>query len=299
MNIKYVILFGMILLALLIICGIICYRYDMHKKARELVKSRSDQQKLTDLNKALKPFGFAYDLSKDIFYSREDAWQRTVGYGKIYDVMAPVMNMIIDCEPIYFEYEDRCYMIEFWKGQYGITTGAELGIYVAEKQDTKPEHIFYQCAPQEDELLINMTLWKNGKKLFQRGKIHWWLTGFRLGEFSYPGELMLEASVSFTEPEMLEAFLQGCYQAGYQPKDLHVWCNRVALCIAVPKTPQPPIGKLRKWFVQWQNRHNCRLYARVTKCFERTIDKLDYLMQAYPGIFALVTGMGRIGFKSK
>lgn len=294
MNIEYIIC-GCIVLVLLLLILICCLRCHRHKKAKCRVKCRSDEEKLRDINSALKGFGFAYDISKDIFYSLEDAWQRKMGYGKIYDEMAPSMNMVIDCEPIYFEYDDRLFMIELWKGQYGITTGAEVGIYTAEMQDKEPDKIFYHAASEEDRLLMNITLWKNGKKLFQRGKIHWWLTGFRLGEFSYPGELMLEVSISFTEPEMLDAFVRGCYRAGYLPDNLHIWCNRVEFCFATPKTKQPVKRKCRKRIAQWQNRHNCRLYCRVTRCFERTIDKLDYLMQAYPRVFRMILKLGRIG----
>ncbi len=290
---------GCILLVFFIVLIVICCRIQRHKKARCRVKQRDDREKLRDINEVLKPFGFAYDLSKDIFYSLEDAWQKKMGYGKIYDIMAPSMNMVIDCEPIYFEYDNRCFMIELWKGQYGVTTGAEVGIYTAELQDKEPDQIFYHTAEAEEQLFMNITLWKNGKKLFQRGKLHWWLTGFVLGEFSYPEELMLEVSISFTEPEMLDAFVRGCYRAGYLPDNLKISCNRVEFLFMVPKTKQPAKRKCRRRFAQWQNRHNCRIYRRVTRYFDRTIDKLDYLMQAYPRIFRIVVKMGRIGFNRK
>lgn len=289
------IIYGSILLVLLLILIIGCLRRCRHRKAGHLVCSRSDEEKLRDINSVLKGFGFAYDMKKDIFYSLEDAWQRKMGYGKIYDEMAPSMNMVIDCEPIYFEYDDRLFLIELWKGQYGITTGAEIGIYTAEQQAKERDQVFYHAAAEADQLLMNITLWKNGRKLFQRGKMHWWLTGFRLGEFSYPGELMMEVSVSFVEPEMLDAFVRGCYRAGYLPDDLHIWCNRVEFRFGVPRTKQPVKRKCRKRLAQWQNRLNCRIYCRVTRCFDRTIDKVDYLLQAYPGIFRLILKKGRIG----
>ena len=42
-----------------------------------------------------------------------------------YDKTAPYFNMVFDCEPVYFDYNGRTWLIEFWKGQYGINTGAE------------------------------------------------------------------------------------------------------------------------------------------------------------------------------
>ena len=214
-----------ILVAIVLLVLIVCIlRYRRHKRAKCLVKKRCDQEKMRDINQALEPFGFAYHFRKDIFYSLEDSWQREFGYGKIYDEMAPTMNMMIDSEPIYFDYGGRHWMIEFWKGQYGVTTGAEVGIYVEEDRGNErhPEKIFYKCVSEEEELPISMILYKNGKRLFQREKRHWWLTGFKLGEFSWPGELMLEVSLTFPHLDMLEAFLEGCYRAGYQPEDLHV-----------------------------------------------------------------------------
>lgn len=289
----------MILLLVIVFC---CLRHQRHKRAKCLVRKRSDQEKIQDINQALEPFGFAYHYRKDIFYSLENAWQREFGYGKLYDEMAPAMNMIIDSEPIYFEYGDRRWMIEFWKGQYGVTTGAEAGIYVEEEwgNEKDPEKIFYRCASLEEELPISMVLYKNGKRLFQREKKHWWLTGFSLGEFSWPAELMLEVSLTFPYLDMLEAFLEGCYRAGYQPEDFHIWYHRVSFCLYQPKAKQPSkYGKLFRRWIQWQNRHNCRLYHRVTKDFARTIDKLDYLMQAYPRIFGMIVKTGRIAWGKK
>ena len=117
------------------------------------------------------------------------------------------------------------WMIEFWKGQYGITTGAEVGIYVEKERgrEEDPADVFYQCVSQEEELPVSMILYKNGKRIFRREKRHWWLTGFFLGEFSWPSELMLEVSLTFPDMEMLEAFLEGCYRAGYRQEDLHIY----------------------------------------------------------------------------
>lgn len=291
------IIIGILVVTLLLIIVFCCLRHRRHKRAKCLVRKRCDQEKMQDINQALKPFGFAYDDQKDIFYSLEDAWQREFGYGKLYDEMAPAMNMIIDSEPIYFEYGDRRWMIEFWKGQYGVTTGAEAGIYVEEEwgNEKDPQKVFYQCASLDEELPISIVLYKNGKRLFQREKKHWWLTGFSLGEFSWPAELMLEVSLTFPHLDMLEAFMEGCYRAGYQPEDFHIWYHRVSFRLYQPKAKQPSkYGKLFKRWIQWQNRHNCKLYHRVTKDFARTIDKLDYLMQAYPRIFSIIVKTGRI-----
>lgn len=290
-------IFGIIAAVLLLLVFICCLRMQHHKRAKCRVRMRSDEEKMSDINQALHPFGFAYDLRRDIIYSLKEAWQREFGYGKLYDELALVMNMMIHSEPIYFEYDNRRWMIEFWKGQYGITTGAEVGVYVEKERDDDkdPEDAFYQCVSEDEELPIEMVLYKNGRRMFRRDRKHWWLTGFRVGEFSWPGELMLDVSLTFPDFAMLEAFLEGCYYAGYQPEDFRVWYKRVCFRIYQPKTKQPSkYGKIFGRWIQRQNAHNCKLYRRVTKDFNRTLDKLDYLMQAYPGIFNIIMKTGRI-----
>ncbi|HHX56079.1 MAG TPA: DUF4474 domain-containing protein, partial [Clostridiales bacterium] len=78
------------------------------------------------INDELKSFGFAYDDKANFFYSILDPWQKDLGYCSLYDEAAPALSMIFDSEPIYFDYNGKHWLIEFWKGQYGITTGGEI-----------------------------------------------------------------------------------------------------------------------------------------------------------------------------
>ena len=60
-------------------------RFMIEPKIASLAAANAtDEEKLRDINDALKGFGFAYDLQKDIFYSLENAWQRKMGYGYSY-----------------------------------------------------------------------------------------------------------------------------------------------------------------------------------------------------------------------
>ena len=52
----------------------------------------------------------------------------------------PRFQMVFDALPIYFDYRGRTWLIELWKGQYGINTGAELGIYHADKILSESEY---------------------------------------------------------------------------------------------------------------------------------------------------------------
>lgn len=299
MNRELIYVLVVILAAVLI--GIAVYaRYRHHVKAKALVCKRTDEQKLADINYALQPFGFAYDLKRDIFYSRRDAWQKQTGYGKLYDALAPTMSMIIDCLPIYFEHMGRKWMVELWKGQYGITTGAEVGVYVEQDGKTKndPADVFYGAASAEEELGITMTLYKNGRKLFVREDRHWWLTGFRLGEFSNPNELAIRVCIQFQDLLMQQAFVGGCYDAGLTPQEVSVGHGCVMLDFGYRKRACRSFAeRIIIACVQWNNRKNCRRYLRVTCDFERTIDRLDYLMMEFPRLFRAIVKWSRIGEK--
>jgi len=56
-----------------------------------------------------------------------------------------------------FNYDCKNYRIEFWKGQYGLTTGAEIGIYIQDGKD------FYRAAKDTERLDMSFTLIKNCK----------------------------------------------------------------------------------------------------------------------------------------
>ncbi|MEI3236147.1 MAG: DUF4474 domain-containing protein [Lachnospira sp.] len=88
------------------------------------------QKKLLD--ELMQPFGFLSCPQQNVITSDIDSWQRTFGYTRLFDYSAPHFKMVFDCEPVYFDYDNRTWLIEFWKGQYGISCGAEIGIYRAD-----------------------------------------------------------------------------------------------------------------------------------------------------------------------
>jgi uncharacterized protein DUF4474 len=73
-------------------------------------------QPTTDLAKLVSDLGFEYRVDQDLLVSRHDAWQRNVGFTWAYDVLPPRLLMDLDCEPIYFTYGGKDWMIELWKG---------------------------------------------------------------------------------------------------------------------------------------------------------------------------------------
>lgn len=269
-------------------------------RARRLVRSRTDEEKMKDLNKAVMPFGFRYDMCQDIFFSMRDAWQREMGYGKIYDEKAPGMSMIIDCEPLYFVYNGRSYMLELWKGQYGITTGAEIGLYVSDEVETEhPERLFYRCISNEEMLPIRFVLRKKGRILMIRDAIHWWLTGFVLGEFSEPEELGMDVTVAFPDYRMRNAFYDALLRAGYHKDNISINGAQVRFSFTRPHTKQPKHLKIWLRLIQQTNKRNCRRYLKATSCFVRTIDRLDYLGMCFPGLYRMLGAFSRVPQKKR
>lgn len=283
---------------LLIIVLFIRWWFVRRKFAIEKVKERTDEQKINDINEALNLYGFLFDIRQDIVYSSMYAQQRKFGYCKLYDELAPSLNMIIDCEPIYFQYDDRRWLIEFWKGQYGMTTGGEVGVYVTDKKDVDIPGVFsgtfYESISDNELLQMKYTLNKEEKAIIKREERHWWLTGFDVGTFSQAEQLSLEVQITFPNWKMQKAFIIGLGYAGYTTNDVTIDNKTVKVIFKNPKTKQPQ--KYKKWvisYIQKLNRFYCNLFNWVTKDFTRTIDKIDFLRIYYPILFRLIANSKR------
>jgi UDP-2,3-diacylglucosamine pyrophosphatase LpxH len=201
--------------------------------------------------------GFLYDPDQDIIYSRMDPLQRKLGYAYGYDKAAFLISADFDCEPIFFDYGGKHWMIELWKGQYGLMTGCEVGVYTRpigskgpgyqlldatigkRDGDNAPSHnLFYDCAADADRLKLSMTLRRDGEKLFTRGpELHWWLTGFKWGVLSDPGQLSLDVAITLKDDAMCKAFRDGIRGRPYL--NLKVDGTTVSFTFKQPYSPQP------------------------------------------------------------
>lgn len=242
-------------------------------------------EKYCRLNELMEPFGFCYVPEQDVMTSTIDAWQREFGYSAVFDKNADRFHMIFDCEPIYFNYAGRTWLIEFWKGQYGMNTGGEIGIYYADSilDDAKLNRTFFQSVPDKEMLPVSMELYKNGEKLFCVRKRHWWLTGFCVGKYSEPEDLTMKAAILFPNQEMQQRFLEGLRKAGYETCDIRI-CGRMVCFVFGNEHP----GNRRSWrvrFQQWQNDLFCGLFQRVTRPFTCTADQILYLYFFLPAGF--------------
>lgn len=153
-------------------------------------------------------FGYLYDPANKCFYTADDPWQRNIGYNSIFDTAAPLTLINFDTTRLRFEYGDKDWMIQLWKGQYGlIFYGAEVGVYTKPK-DRKLMH--YDCATDSEMLKMSMVFneKKGGewKKQFTRPYgYYWWCTGFipgnKLGNFDV---LSVDMRITAKDYDMLQ-----------------------------------------------------------------------------------------------
>lgn len=277
------------LITILIFIAILLFYY---------VSLHGHRSKTQKIDEVLSNTGYSYDHAQDIFYSRKDAWQKGFGYSQIYDEAAAPMGMIIDCEPVRFYYGGKKWLIELWKGQYGMTTGCEIGVYTAPVYDVKSHSIsdstFYECADEKDQLYMSFILWKNNRILFSRQGLHWWLTGFVLGEFSEPYELIMDTRITFKDKEMCDAFVNALYEIGYSPHLVKVNHTTVRLSFIKPLSPQPLTRTpVTDSLMQKKNRILCNRYSELTMGRGNSLEKLEVLWMKAPKLFESVLNMGK------
>ncbi len=248
-----------------------------------------------ELDQAVEIAGYSYDPIQDIFYSNMDPWQRHIGYCRLYDEAAAPLGMIVDCEPIHFEYDGKKWVIELWKGQYDLVTGCEIGVYTAALDLSIPgifSGTFYNSVSNAERLQMSYTLKKNGNKLFRREGEHWWLTGFKLGEFSEPSELTMDISITLQNEMMRDAFVAGLRAAGHDVFTANV--NTVSFNFDVPHTPQPMTRTTETdWIIQRKNEKLCDIYQEITGPYSTTQDKLKAIEEQAPEIYGRILNIGK------
>lgn len=157
--------------------------------------------------KILVAAGFDYDPVQDVYFTQLDSWQRNFGFNSVYDTAAPMVGMIYSTAKIYFTYDDKDWMMEIWKGQYGITAGGEIGFY-NKPTDRVMKH--FDCVTDEEMLEISFDFYNMDELVFTRGpEKHWWLTGFKFLHVGIPTFITLDMTIEFPNRKMANAFEKG------------------------------------------------------------------------------------------
>ena len=275
-------MFAIVLLSLLF-CR---YR---RKKAYKKLCAMSCEEKLQTLETIVSPFGYCYDVSQDCFSTTISAPQRAFGYTALFDRYAPQFDMVFDCLPVYFDYQERTWLIEFWKGQYGVNLGCEVGVYKADGliASISRKTTLFQSAEDDELLPMSVRLYHRGTLLAEKHGRHWWLTAFRVGAYCEPRDLEVQAGITFPNPEMLQAFVRGLRECG--DVEYAVCGQQVRLLFRIGVSYQYPFWRsMRCRYVQWKNKILCKLMARMTKPFTCGMDRVLDLYFCLPRLIRRV-----------
>ncbi len=156
--------------------------------------------------------GYEYDEKQQIFYTHLNPWQRQMGFTDGYDLAAPLTNMWYLTLKVDFSYGDYDWRLQWWKGQYGVLEGAELGVYT---RDIGSNLNFYDCAADENLLKMEMEYYQStakynkGDRLFiRKEQEHWWLTGFKFG-VTEPTKCVVVATLYARDADMADKIEEG------------------------------------------------------------------------------------------
>lgn len=271
------------LLLFLIVSGTCRRRWAIKK-----VCSMSCSDKCELFNSLLEPFGYCYNPSQDIISSRNDAWQRNAGYTALFDRTAAYFNMVFDYLPIYFNYDEKTWLIEIWKGQYGINTGSEVGIYYADRILSEKElpTAHFQAVDDCDMLPVSMTLSKEKNLLARVAKKTWWLTAFCMGQFSKPSQLFLNVSICFTDCDMMHHFLNALRKTGLPEECIQICGHKITFPFGgYIRHPYSLWQRIVRAWAQFWNRIFCKIFLFITRCFTLTLDRMLYLYYLLPFAF--------------
>lgn len=171
---------------------------------------------------------YKYSYVDDFYYTNDkECWQYNFGFGKIYDIASPYILLEYDYVRVFFTYEDKDWMLQMWKGQYGMVFyGGEIGIYTRKhSEDGVGPWAMYACPAEENWLKMEMTLWHqelNGSwtREFSRDyDYYWWCTGFKNGHLRQQepaDELRLTGRITFKSEEMAKIVADGLTECGFK-----------------------------------------------------------------------------------
>ena len=161
--------------------------------------------------------GYQYDRAGQYYYTVNDPWQRNFGFNTLYDIGAPFLNFYYDTFRVKFTYKKMDWLIQFWKGQYGLVfVGSEIGCYY---KPTDDDGVHYDAVSDEDALYMSMTFYRDGEERLTREYAkYWWCTGFvpgSLTSFRDRSELSMRARITMKDKTMLGLFCSSLEKNGF------------------------------------------------------------------------------------
>ena len=278
MTILYIKILCIFIIFILVIGAFIYVRV---RKQRNTFLMVEQSQKAAKLYDEFASRGFFYSSKDDAFYSTEDAPQSKFGNCQLYDDTMPLIGTIVDCEPIQFDFDNTHWLIEFWKGQYGMASGCQIGVYSTSNDTIKGPGFhgsFYESPDNKECCFISYTLKKKNKTLLSHASKECFSAGLKVGEFSNPSSLSLKVRITFPNKKMVLPFVGGLKAAGYAANEYRVLFHNVTVHFTKPHTTQPASRtRVQEAIIQQGNRFDCNKYSKLTKNCSNTIEKLNLL----------------------
>lgn len=276
---------GFLLLLVLCLSGFSLFIF-RRKKACKKLRAMTCKEKLSTLDSLIEPFGYCYVPSQDIFSTVTDAPQRAFGYTALYDRYAPYFGMVFDSLPVYFDHDGKTWLIELWKGQYGINLGCEAGIYKAKSlvASINRKKTLFKSAEDSEMLPMSVRLYQGETECAHLRRKQWWLTVFRMGCYSEPEDLSVRVCIAFPNSDMLDAFANALDEQ--TDADFHICGTQVQIFFGRSASFEPSFWRgLVCRYIQWKNRLSCRIFLWATKPFESSMDRLLCLYFCLPSCF--------------
>ncbi len=172
-------------------------------------------------------FGFNLDADDYVLYAIKNTWQRNFGFCLTYDLLANLTIYDYDTKRIYLNYDGKDWLFQIWKGIYWISNGAEIGIY--NRPEQKIWTTVFNCAPDEDMMVMSLELYQGNRKIFSReAQLHWWVIGFSIEEKVYDSKyLTAKGTIEFPNEEFAELFVNAAKKKGVEADREGVnvsWC---------------------------------------------------------------------------
>lgn len=175
---------------------------------------------------------YMYSYVDDYYYTDDkNCWQDTLGFARIYDLIAPYFVLEYDYIRVFFPYDGKDFMVQLWKGQYGyIFYGGEIGVYHKKATGKVPGMLtFFKTADEEYWPYMEMSLYHQKldgeyEREFTRDyDRYWWCTGFKNGHLRVvepADELRIIARLTMNDSEMAGLFAQGLSDCGFKQAEV-------------------------------------------------------------------------------
>ena len=246
----------------------------------------------------LEVYGLIYNMKYDFFTNTNSCKKRIFGACRLYDESAAPLGVIIDIENIYFDYNNKHWLIQLQKGQYGLASGGEISVY-----QTTLDSIFisgyfhgsfYECNTDEDPLLVSYSIMNRNDVFLTRKSSSWCVNSYRLGSFSEPEDLTMHIRITFPTLGMCQAFYDALNELGYEAEAITTRHNTIYFIFDEPKSPQPLTRNILTTYIMQKNNFSyITAYDYITQDYSETFSKLAYLKNYFPEMYQEIIKIGQ------